>query len=227
MRFVRCNCTGHSPYWEGSTDLAKEWPAFYETRKFTTVLTTACHWYLSWARIAHSTKYHAVSSLWTILLSSRLRLEHPNGLFSSGFPTKPLFAFLLSPHRCHVAAHLILTDSPTLLIYGEVHKPCSSSLWTSSSPFLFPPCQGQIFSKHPVLIHHCYVNARDHVHAHTNYIYYYYYYYHYYHHCVSCHRPFLPGTSLEPAVIPTAQASSFTLQHFPYYVLCSKYSCLL
>ena len=23
---------------------------------------------------------------------------------------------------------------------------------------------------------------------------------------VSCHRPFLPGTSLEPAVIPTAQA---------------------
>ena len=35
---------------------------------------------------------------------------------------------------------------------------------------------------------------------------------------VSCHRLFLPGTSLEPAVIPTAQASSFTLQYFPYYV---------
>jgi len=35
---------------------------------------------------------------------------------------------------------------------------------------------------------------------------------------VSCHRPFLPGSSLEPAVIPTAQASSFTLQYFPYYV---------
>ena len=27
----------------------------------------------------------------------------------------------------------------------------------------------------------------------------------------SCHRPFLPGTSLEPAVIPTAQASSLLL----------------
>ena len=36
--------------------------------------------------------------------------------------------------------------------------------------------------------------------------------------CVSCQRPFLPGTSLEPAVIPTAHASSFTLQYFPYYV---------
>ena len=35
---------------------------------------------------------------------------------------------------------------------------------------------------------------------------------------VSNHRSFFPGTSLEPAVIPTAQASSFTLQYFPYYV---------
>jgi len=43
---------------------------------------------------------------------------------------------------------------------------------------------------------------------------------------VSCHRPFLPGTSLEPTVIPNAQASSFTLQYFPYHVWCSKYSCL-
>ena len=31
-------------------------------------------------------------------------------------------------------------------------------------------------------------------------------------------QAFLPGTSLEPAVIPTAQASSFTMQYFPYYV---------
>jgi hypothetical protein len=29
---------------------------------------------------------------------------------------------------------------------------------------------------------------------------------------VSCRRYFLPGTSLEPAVNPTALASSFTLQ---------------
>jgi len=31
-------------------------------------------------------------------------------------------------------------------------------------------------------------------------------------------QAFLPGTSLEPAVIPTTHASSFTLQYFPYYV---------
>jgi hypothetical protein len=55
----------------------------------------------------------------------------------------------------------------------------------------------------------------------------YYYYYYYYYYYVSCHRPILPGNSIEPTVIPTAQASSFTLQYFPYYVWCSKYSCLL
>ena len=36
---------------------------------------------------------------------------------------------------------------------------------------------------------------------------------------VSCHRPFLPGTSLEPAVSPTAQASSFTPQCFPIIII--------
>jgi hypothetical protein len=44
---------------------------------------------------------------------------------------------------------------------------------------------------------------------------------------VSCHTPFRPGTSLEPAMILTSHPSSFTLQYFPYYVCCSKYSCLL
>ena len=41
---------------------------------------------------------------------------------------------------------------------------------------------------------------------------------------LSCHRPFLPGTSLEPAEIRSAQASSFRLQYFPYYVWRSKCS---
>jgi hypothetical protein len=48
------------------------------------------------------------------------------------------------------------------------------------------------------------------------------YYYYYYYYCiaaaVSCHLPFLPSISLEPAVILTVQASSFILQYFPYYM---------
>jgi hypothetical protein len=35
---------------------------------------------------------------------------------------------------------------------------------------------------------------------------------------VSYHRFFLPGCSLEPAVILIAQPSRFTLQSFPFYV---------
>ena len=35
---------------------------------------------------------------------------------------------------------------------------------------------------------------------------------------VACQKAFLPGISLEPAVIPTIQASSFRLQYFPCYV---------
>jgi len=50
----------------------------------------------------------------------------------------------------------------------------------------------------------------------------YYYYYYYYVFVVvvvvCCHLPFLPGTCLEPTVILTAQASSFRLQYFPYYM---------
>jgi len=45
------------------------------------------------------------------------------------------------------------------------------------------------------------------------------YYYHYYFVVVvCCHRSFLPGTSLEPKVIPTARGSGFTLLYFPYCV---------
>jgi hypothetical protein len=32
---------------------------------------------------------------------------------------------------------------------------------------------------------------------------------------ISCHRPFLPGTSLEPTVIPTAQTSGLRQQYCP------------
>jgi hypothetical protein len=55
-------------------------------------------------------------------------------------------------------------------------------------------------------------------HYYYYYYYYYYYHHHHHHHYFSCHRPILRGNSLEPTVIPTAQASSFTLQYFPYYV---------
>ena len=59
----------------------------------------------------------------------------------------------------------------------------------------------------------------------------YHHHHHRHHHHrrdVSYPRPFLlRALSVEPMVIPTAQASSFKLHYFLYYVRCSKYSCLL
>jgi hypothetical protein len=55
--------------------------------------------------------------------------------------------------------------------------------------------------------HHHHHHRRRHHHHH-----------HHHHHHFSCNSPILPGNSLEPTVIPTVQASSFTLQYFPYYV---------
>jgi len=43
------------------TQLAKKFPAFYETRRFITVFTTARHWSLSWARWIQSTPSHLIS----------------------------------------------------------------------------------------------------------------------------------------------------------------------
>ena len=43
---------------------------------------------------------------------------------------------------------------------------------------------------------------------------------------LSCQRLSLSGTSLEPMIIPTVQASSFRLQYFPCYVWFSQYICL-
>jgi hypothetical protein len=46
----------------------------------------------------------------------------------------------------------------------------------------------------------------------------YYYYYYYYYYVVSRRRPFPPGTSPEPTVIATPQASCFRLQYLAHNV---------
>jgi hypothetical protein len=82
-----------SPSWEAdkSLQLTKKFPAFYGTRRFFTILTSARHPSLSRANSIQSPRPPP----------SHLRLGLPNGLFPSGFPTNTLWTPLSSPIRAN------------------------------------------------------------------------------------------------------------------------------
>lgn len=75
------------------SQLVNKFPAFYETRNFITMFTTAHHFSLSWARL-----FRPLSVLIflrsILILASHLSVGPPSGLFPSDSPTKILHAFL-------------------------------------------------------------------------------------------------------------------------------------
>ena len=108
--------------------LVKKFPAFYGTRRFITPFTSDRHLSLSWARSIQSMSPHPTSWRSILILSSHLHLGLPNGLFLSGFTTKTLYKFLLSPIRATCPTQLILLDFITRTILGEGHRSLSSSI---------------------------------------------------------------------------------------------------
>ena len=76
---------------------SQEIPRIFGTRRFLTVLTSAHHLSLSWANSVQSPQPPPTSWRSTLILSSHLCLGLPNGLFSSGFPTRTLCTPLPSP----------------------------------------------------------------------------------------------------------------------------------
>jgi hypothetical protein len=124
----------------------KNFPGFYGTRSFITVLTRAIHWSLSWARSIQSLPSHPISLRSILILSTYLRLGLPSGLFPSGFPTNVLYAFF-SPIRVTCPVHLILIDLIILIILEEEYKWRSSSLCS----FLQPPITSSLFGQNILL----------------------------------------------------------------------------
>ena len=103
--------TEQSPSWEADRFTASQkFPTFFWTRRFLTAFTGASHLSLSWASSIQNIPPHPTSWRCILLLSSHIHLGLPSGLFPSGFPTKTLYALLLSPTRGTCPAYLIVLD---------------------------------------------------------------------------------------------------------------------
>jgi len=68
------------------------------------------------------------------------------GLFPSGFLTKILYAFLISPMCATYADHVILFDLITVIVFGEVYSYETPHYASFSSILPLLPSQVQIFS---------------------------------------------------------------------------------
>jgi hypothetical protein len=109
------------------SQLVKNVPALYGTRRFNTEVTIARHLSLSSASSIQSIPPHPTSWRSILVLHSHLCL---GGLFPSGFPTKAQYTSLLSPVRAICPAHLILFEFITRTIMGEEYRSLSSSLYS-------------------------------------------------------------------------------------------------
>ena len=143
-----------------SEKLVKWLPAFYGTRRFVTVFTSAQHLFLSWARAIHFMPPHATNWRSILLLYSYLYLRLSSCHFPLGLPTEILYAPLLFPITATYPVHLILLHSVTqkigllLLRIQRSNYRVNDDLWfakgVKEKAFFGPICRNvlQFYSKH-------------------------------------------------------------------------------
>jgi hypothetical protein len=117
----------------------KNFPEFYETRRFITAFTRVLHWSLSWAKSIQSTPTQPTYPGFILILFSNPRLGLHSGLSSSGFPTNNLCAFFISPIHTTCPTHITLLDLIILITLCEEYK-----LWNSSLCSFLPPSRNFI-----------------------------------------------------------------------------------
>jgi hypothetical protein len=135
--------------------IVKKFPAFYGTRRFITVFTTACNWSAFWARWLQSTTLHRISQSSIPLLSSNLRLGFSSALFPSGFPTRTVYhvpcvwhAPPMSSYRFYLcncytfgveSCHKILLPFDGLRHFSQICSSCVSISGNEAIVFFFLP----------------------------------------------------------------------------------------
>jgi hypothetical protein len=92
----------------------KKLPAFYETEDFLFPQNSASEPYPEMDEpSAHPQR--RIPLKFVLILSFHVRLDIPFGLFSSDFPIKSSYAFLIAVIRATLFAHLILRDLTPLI----------------------------------------------------------------------------------------------------------------
>jgi hypothetical protein len=123
---------------------------FCGTQRFFTVFTRACQWSLFWDVWIQFSKFHPISLITILILSSHIRLSFLNDSFPASFRTRNAVCIYLFFHACYMPCFLLF-----FLIYPD-------NIWQRitnyeaphyavSSSFLLRPRLKPKYSQHFVL----------------------------------------------------------------------------